>query len=38
MNMNKIIEKTCKARQDEDCCGFCIFELCPYLRKVFHEK
>ena len=38
MNTKKQIKKACKARQDAVFWGFCIFELSPYLRKVFHEN
>jgi hypothetical protein len=38
MNTKNKIKKVCKARQDADLGGFCIIELSPYLRKVFHEK
>ena len=34
----KQIKKACKARQDAVFRGFCIFELSPYLRNVFHEN
>ena len=38
MNTKKQITKVCKASQDADFGGFCIIELSPYLRKVFHEN